>query len=85
MLRIDRSDANIHSQFDPSHEAIATVEPGEKFEVETAHHLALYKRELTEEDRLDTLPFDLLNPLTGPIAIKVAKAGDTVVIQIDGI
>ena len=85
MLRIDRSDANIHSQFDPSLDAIATVEPGETFEVETAHHLALYKRELTEDDRLETLPFDLLNPLTGPIAIKGAQPGDTIVIQIDGI
>lgn len=85
MLRISRSRENIHSQFDPGLDAIATVEPGQTLEVETAHHLALYKRELTEEDLLETLPFDLLNPLTGPIAIKGAQPGDTVVIQIDGI
>jgi amidase len=85
LLRISRSDANIHSQFDPALDPVATVGPGQTLEVETAHHLALYKRELTEDDLLETLPFDLLNPLTGPIAIKGAQPGDTVVIQIDAI
>ena len=85
MLRISRSDANIHSRFDPAFDPVATVGPGQTLEVETAHHLALYKRELTEDDLLETLPFDLLNPLTGPIAIKGAEPGDTVVIQIDAI
>jgi amidase len=85
MLRIGREDGNIHSKFDPSLPPLATVGVGDRLEVETAHHLAMYKRVLTEDDLLDSVSFDQINPLTGPIEIRGSVPGDTLVVRIESI
>jgi amidase len=85
MIRIERNDANLHATYRPDVEPIATVSVGDRVAVETAHHLALYKRVLTEDDLIVALPLDQINPLTGPIAVEGADPGDTVVLAIDEI
>jgi amidase len=62
-----------------------TVEVGEQLVVHTLHHLARYKRHLTEDDLIAALPLDRVNPLTGPIGVRGAKPGDAVVLEIQEI
>jgi len=39
----------------------------------------------TEADRLETVDFSQVNPATGPVSIKGAQPGDTLVVQVQGI
>jgi amidase len=85
MIRITRDDENLHALYRADVEPVATVKVGDQIAVETAHHLALYKRVLTEDDLIEVLPLDQVNPLTGPIAVEGAEPGDTVVLTIEDI
>src|SRR5688572_665051 len=85
MLRITRDDGNIHTLYSSDLPPVATVRVGDQLVVETAHHLATYKRVLTEDDLIEALPIEKVNPLTGPIVVEGAHPGDAVVVRIDDV
>jgi len=85
MLRITRDDENIHTMYRADLPPVATAQVGDQLVVETAHHLATYKRVLTEDDLIEALPIEKVNPLTGPIAVTGARPGDTVVVRVDDV
>ena len=84
MQIIRREDGNLISKLDPKTPPVATVKQGEIIVVETAHHLYLWKKELTPEDAfsLHTATDDIANPLTGPIRVEGAEPGDAVVVKL---
>ena len=82
MQKIVRSRSNLTTKLNPKLPAIAEVVVGETFAVETAHHLYTYKEKLTPEDVFDSAPWDILNPLTGPIRVCDAEPGDAIVLKI---
>jgi acetamidase/formamidase len=78
MKTIRREKENLITKLDPERTAIAEVEEGEVFVVETAHHLYLWKEKLapSDADLLHTVSDDIANPLTGPIRVKGTEPGD---------
>jgi len=84
MKIIRREDSNLISKLDPKTPPIARVKEGEVFMVETAHHLYLWKKELTPEDApsLHSATDDIANPLTGPIYVEGAESGDALVVKL---
>jgi amidase len=82
---LTREDANLITRYEPAAMPVLTVSVGDRIRAETAHHLALYKRRLSETDLIESLPLDRVNPLTGPIAIEGAKPGDALVVRIEEI
>lgn len=84
MKTIRREKKNLITKLDPERTAIAEVEEGEVFVVETAHHLYLWKEKLapSDADLLHTVSDDIANPLTGPIRVKGTEPGDAVVLKI---
>ena len=83
--RLTRRQENLHLLWDRTLEPLARVEIGETIEVETAHNMALFHGVVTEQDRFDTFPLAMGNPLTGPIAVDGALPGDTLVVEIGAI
>jgi acetamidase/formamidase len=67
------------------HEPIATIEPGEPFQVETVD--AFFDRIRSEADVPSsvTAGYPYVNPLTGPFHIAGAEKGDALVVHIDAI
>lgn len=73
-----------HLTIGAEREPIATVEPGETFEVETYDYVG----DILDDDTLledvwgtDKLA-DNINPVTGPISVEGAEPGDTLVVDI---
>src|SRR5262249_10151212 len=85
MLRITRDDGNIHTMYRADLPPLATVQVGDQLVGEPAHPPGTYKRVLTEDDLIEALPIEKVNPLTGPIAVDGARPGDTVVVRIDDV
>ena len=80
--RLTRAKEHLHLVWDPTLEPLARVRIGDSIEVETAHNMALFHEVVTEEDRFETFPLAMGNPLTGPIAVADAMPGDTLVVEI---
>jgi len=73
-IRLSR-DHHIFS-FDANHEPVLTVDPGTIIEIETWD---CYTGQVTSEnDTHDSIDNALINPATGPIAIKGAEPGDSI-------
>ena len=69
--------------FGPQNKPVATVKPGETVEAETWDCFAnLVKPNQTLKDILESGPRPYDNPVTGPIYVKGAEPGDTLVIEI---
>jgi amidase len=84
MQIINRDRKNLVSTLDPEIGPVARVEEGEIFVVETAHHLYLWKEKLApaDADLIETVPGDIANPMTGPIAVEGTEPGDVIVLKI---
>lgn len=82
MKRVSRSRGNLFTRYDPHRKAVAEVDEGETFQVETGHHLYLWKRTLRAGDTIEAVPMELMNALTGPIAVRGAKPGDVIALKI---
>ncbi|MCL2826018.1 MAG: acetamidase/formamidase family protein [Eggerthellaceae bacterium] len=67
--------------FDPTLEPLLTVAQKEQFILYTQDCFANQLK--SDEDTLDDLDWDHINPATGPVAIKGVKPGDVVRISID--
>ena len=84
--RISRSDTQLF--FDPAIEPVAIVAPGERVVVETADSLCgLVRSERDVFDHIDEV-FERLGgacPVTGPIAVDGARAGQCVALSIESI
>lgn len=76
-------DNNTIFAFSKDHEPAITIEPGDTIEVETVDGLSNQIRK--EEDMIDALDWDRVNPATGPIYINGAQAGDTLKVTIQKI
>jgi len=62
--------------FDGAHEPVVTVEPGTVIEIETWD---CFRGQVTSvHDTHETIDNDVINPATGPIAVRGAEPGDTV-------
>jgi amidase len=66
--------------FGPGHEAVATLSPGETVAVETEDCFRSQIR--SERDLVTAVDFSQVNPATGPIAVKGARPGDVLVVEI---
>lgn len=62
---------------------VARVQPGEQIKIRTVD--CFYGRLCCEEDTLGALPWDTINPCTGPIFVDGAVPGDILKIEIDDI
>ena len=76
------SDHHVY-EFKPKMSPAMTVEAPETVVFETLD--AMGGQVQTEEDKLFDLDFAKINPATGPILIKGAQPGDTLVVQVQGI
>lgn len=81
MLRITRE--KITYKFSPDLKPVAEVSPGETIEVET--HDCFTGQLESEEDLISEIDFSRINPATGPVAVKGAKPGDLLVVDIENI
>src|SRR5262245_36664955 len=75
--RLTREPANLRLVWDHQLAPLARVAIGDTIEVETAHNMALFHPVVTEDDRFESFPLAMGNPLTGPIAVTGAVPGDT--------
>lgn len=81
MIQI-KSDKHVYT-FSSENAPILTVPAGSTVEIET---LDCFENQLrTSEDTLEALDWDRTNPVTGPIHIEGASAGDTLKIKIEKI
>ena len=85
MKRVSKSEeGHAHLTISPDREPIATVEPGERFVVETHDYVGgvldggTSLEEVWGTDELD----DNINPVTGPIAVEGAEPGDVLAVDI---
>jgi len=82
VIKIPRTKGNLISRLDPDTKPIAEVGVGDVLVIETAHHLFLYKERVEETDLLDKIPKEIMNPVSGPIKVSGACAGDVLVLKI---
>ena len=69
--------------FSPTMKPALSIEAPETVVFETTD--ALGEQIQTEHDRLFSVDFSKINPATGPVSIKGARPGDTLVVQVQGI
>jgi len=82
MQYIKRKKENLILHYDPAKEPIATVDPGEIFQVETADAEEWVKDIQTDQDVIpEDFNEDFVTPATGPIYVNGAEKGDTVVVE----
>lgn len=81
MKRISRE--NVIYKFTNNMKAIDEINPGDRIIVETND---CWSQQIESEDQLiDKIDYDILNPATGPIYIKGAEPGDVVKVKIEDI
>ena len=78
MLEISKE--NTISYMSASNVPIATVNDGDIFAIQTKDCFA--DKIITEKDALNDIPWDEINPCTGPVYINGAKIGDIIKISI---
>jgi acetamidase/formamidase len=85
MRRISKTEeGHSHLTIGPEREPITTVEPGERFEVETYDYVGdILDDDTPLEDVWGTDELaDNINPVTGPIAVEGAEPGDALAVDI---
>lgn len=76
---------SLHAHWDSSLEPVLEVSPGDTFELLAPDASnGMLKPTSTVED-IETVDFNLLDPLCGPVYVKGAQAGDTLKVQILGV
>jgi amidase len=80
-----RDGPGTHCAFDPAIPAAVTVDPGESVRVETVHAFARLPEGPAFDDAVSRMDLRDGNPLSGPIAVRGAEPGDTVVVRIDAV
>lgn len=83
MKRLSRDRENLILHFDAAVPPVLRVHPGEVFQVETADAEELVKKIVTNDDLIPA-EFDenLVTPVTGPIYVEGAEAGDELIVEI---
>jgi amidase len=72
--------------YSPSHEPIGVVQPGERFVVDTSDCFTDRFRDPADwNERSAAWVDNNLNPVTGPILVEAARAGDAIEIRIEDI
>lgn len=66
--------------FSPENPPVASIRPGDVFEVETED--CFYHQITTPDAELDRIDWERVNPATGPFFIEGAEPGDTLVVDI---
>lgn len=74
------SDQKVIYQFSHKMEHIETVSSGETFEVETND--CFFQQVFQEDQKIEAIDFNKVNPATGPIYVKDAEAGDLLKVKI---
>jgi hypothetical protein len=72
-----------HCVFDPALPAAVTVDPGQSVRVETVHAFARLPDGPAFEEAVSRMDLGDGNPLSGPIAVRGAEPGDTIVVSSD--
>lgn len=67
-------------KFSPEMKAVESISPGEIIKVETND--CFYQQIFSEEQVLNEIDYDRLNPATGPIYVKGAQPGDLLKVKI---
>ncbi|MGC8962315.1 MAG: acetamidase/formamidase family protein, partial [Candidatus Bathyarchaeia archaeon] len=75
-----KAQGKLHYTMSPFHSPTLTINPGETIVIETEDAFSGQIR--TEKDRRDFSSVPLSNPLTGPIGVKGAEKGDTLIVNI---
>jgi formamidase len=81
-IRVERDQSivlqprNSHNRIWPDLEAIATVEPGDKIELELRDGMDGQLSPTSDASSLDAIDLDANHPLTGPIEVRGARPGD---------
>jgi amidase len=86
---VTRHPSHLHCEFRADQKPVATLGVGDRIVVETAHAFALIYEEGMSKEEFTAALVDMddrrANPMTGPIAIEGAQAGDTLVVEIDSL
>ena len=80
MGKVDISEENIFFVFDPSLKPVATVNPGD---IVVFHTKDCFSNQLISEDQsVATIDFSRVNPATGPVFVRGAEPGDSLLVDI---
>lgn len=74
------SSKNVVFAMSSENKAVVSCKPGDKIIFET---MDCFSNQIhTENDKLDSIDFNRVNPATGPVAVKGASAGDVLKVEI---